>query len=199
MNTATAARPAKASAKQTGKGTGSSQPAPEGTTEVKTLAEAPPPLQTINEDKPRKVEQLGPARLQTAEFVRNVHVADAAPGTQPQDLEVPSYWAHVGLKLKARDRIEVWTDDNAWIAECVVLAASKTEAVVKVLGAWDLNGHQVAHDRADSALAAYRVEFRGHFERWGVIRKADNALVHSEEATEGAAYAWLKERLKAGV
>jgi hypothetical protein len=131
--------------------------------------------------------------------MRNQHVADAAPGTQPQDLENPTYWAHVAAKLKARDRIEVWTDDNAWMAECVVLAANRTEAVVKVLGAWDLNGHQVAHDRNDSDLQAYRVEYRGHFEKWGVIRKVDNALVHSQEATEGGAYAWLKERLKAGI
>ncbi len=72
-------------------------------------------------------------------------------------------------------------------------------AIVKVLGAWPLDGHQVAEDRKDSALKAYRVEFRGHFERWGVIRKVDNAVVHTQATTEGSAYAWLKERLKAGI
>lgn len=147
----------------------------------------------------RKVEQLGPARLSGAEFVRNQHIADAAPGTQPQDLEEPTFWAHVAVKLKARDRVEVWTDDNAWIAECVVLAASRTDAIVKVLGVWELNGHQVALDRKDTALKAYRVDFRGHFEKWGVIRKADNVVVHTQAATEGAAYTWLKERLNAGI
>lgn len=193
MNTATAVRP-----KQAGKGISSSMPAPEGAAETETILSASPPLQTTNEPV-RKVEQLGPARLQPSEYVRNTHVADAAPKTQPQDLENPTYWAHVATKLKARDRIEVWTDDNAWMAECVVLAASRTDAIVKVLGAWDLNGHQVATDRNDSELQAYRVEYRGHFEKWGVIRKVDNALVHSQEATEGGAYGWLKERLKAGI
>ena len=148
---------------------------------------------------PRKIEQLGPARLTGAEFMRNIHVADASPGTKPQDLEDPTFWAHVAAKMKPRDRIEVWVDDNSWFAECVVLGCTKTDALVKVLGVWDLNGHQIISDRADTNLKAYRVEFRGHFEKWGVIRKVDNEVVHTGEATEGGAWSWLKERLKAGV
>jgi hypothetical protein len=176
-------------------------PPPQAET-TKAAVELPQPLSAALQSLPdleRKVEQLGPARLTAAEFLRNVHVADAAPGTQPGDLEVPSYWAHVAQKLKARDRIEVWVDDNAWYAEVVVLGCTKTEAICKVLGAWDLNGHQLMTDRTDTALKSYRVEFRGHFEKWGVIRKVDDQVVHTGESTEGGAFAWLKERLKAGV
>lgn len=145
-----------------------------------------------------KVGQLGPSRLRTAEFVRNVHVADAAEGTKVEDLERPEFWAHVASKLQPRDRIEVWTDDNAWMAEGVVLAATRTDALVKVLGAWDLNGHQVLTDRAELATKGYEVKFRGHFEKWGVIRKTDREVVHTGSATEGAAWTWVRERLKAG-
>lgn len=146
-----------------------------------------------------KVGQLGPSRLRVAEYVRNLHVADAAEGTKVEDLERPEFWAHVAAKLQPRDRIEVWTDDNAWMAEAVVLAATRTDAVVKVLGAWDLNGHQVITDRAELGTKGYEVRFRGHFEKWGVIRKADTEVVHTGSATEGAAWSWVRERLKAGV
>ena len=186
MNTATAAKP-KAQAKAQAK----APPAPAAEPKAAVIQEPAEP--------PRKIEQLGPARLTAAEFMRNVHVADAAPNTRPQDLEDPTFWAHVAAKMKPRDRIEVWVDDNSWFAECVVLGCTKTDAVVKVLGVWDLNGHQIVSDRADSNLKAYRVEFRGHFEKWGVIRKVDNEVVHTGEATEGGAWSWLKERLKAGV
>ena len=147
----------------------------------------------------RKVEQLGPARLVEAEFCRRAWVATAHLNTEPGDLEVPTYWAHVANHLKPWDRIEVRTDDMSWYAECVVLDACKTEAAVKVLGAWILTPVDIERLRQDSDLIAYKVTHRGPYEMWSVVRKVDNQVVHSGSATEAGAFTWLKERLKAGI
>jgi hypothetical protein len=58
----------------------------------------------------------------------------------------PSFWAHVGSILRARDVIEVWPKDNSWMAELRVIESGPMFAKVAL---WS---KKTMETKADDAL-----------------------------------------------
>lgn len=144
----------------------------------------------------RKVQPLSTNRIKSGDFVRTFYVATAHENTEPQDLLRPEYFAHVAAQFKPRDRIEVWADDGSWIADLVVMGASRNSADVRLLNTYQINS---AHSPGDtpSELQSYFVKHRGVHSQWSVIRKADNHVVFEGGSSRAVADAWLTNHLKA--
>ena len=138
----------------------------------------------------RKVET--PTAIQEAEYRRTIWLLNAASGTQPDDVLVPEYWAHVGAKLKPWDRIEVRAADGTWYTELMVLDASRQWARVKTLvGPVMLTSADVSLTQTQAADAC-EVMHRGP-RKWSVVRKSDRAVMHEGEERRDAAEQWLAE------
>lgn len=144
----------------------------------------------------RKVQPIEEARIKSGDFVRAYYMATAFENTEPTDLLRPEYWAHFAKWLRLRDRIEVWANDASWIADVVVLGATKNSADVRILRVDYLSNVQPAGTEA-AGLKSYQVRYRGVHSQWSVIRVADGAVVHEGDGSEDAAKTWLSNHLKA--
>lgn len=144
----------------------------------------------------RKVQPIEESRIKSGDFVRAMYMGTAFENTEPTDLLKPEYWAHYAQKLRLRDRIEMWANDGSWVADVVVLGATKNSADVRVLRVDYLD--PINPDTANqSMLKSYDVRYRGIHSQWSVIRIADNAVVHEGEGSRTAADTWLANHLKA--
>lgn len=158
-----------------------------------TPNKATPTLKAVPE---RKVQPIEEARIKSGDFVRSFYMATAFENTEPTDLLKPEYWAHFAQKLRLRDRIEVWANDGSWVADVVVLGATKNAADVRLLRVDYIDNVQPSGE-APSELKSYDVRYRGIHSQWSVIRVADNAVVHEGEGSRTAADTWLTNHLKA--
>lgn len=141
---------------------------------------------------PRPVALTQP-RFRQAEFDRNVWAATPEQGVTLETLKEPSFWAHVAGKLKMGDRIEVLADDMSYFAEFIVLAATRTEAAVKLLRHVELSQEV----RLAENLQTHKVEWSGRHTKWRVIRKSDKAVIKSGFESQQLAANWLSDHLKA--
>ena len=141
----------------------------------------------------RKLQALSGARLQFAEQVRNQWQITVPVGTLPDDLLVPAFWAHVGIRLRVRDQIEVWAEDGQWFCVLLVVDRDRNWAkVVPIIGPIGLS-REVTDDQANAGFmeAQFEVLWRGP-RKWSVVRKADRGVVHENEETKDGAEQWLK-------
>lgn len=144
----------------------------------------------------RKIQPLEESRIKSGDFVRQFYVATAFENTEPADLMAPEYWAHFAQKLRLRDRIEVWANDASWMADVVVLGATKNAADVRILSVAYIDGMKPIGDAPDG-IKSYEVRYRGIHSQWSVVRVADGAVVHEGEGSRAAADTWLVNHLKA--
>ncbi len=144
----------------------------------------------------RKVQPIEEARIKSGDFIRALYMATAFENTEPTDLLEPEYWAHFAQKLRLRDRIEVWANDGSWIADVVVLGATKNSADVRLLRVDYIDNVRPAGEQPDG-FKSYDVRYRGIHSQWSVIRVADGAVVHEGEGSRAAADTWLTNHLKA--
>lgn len=145
----------------------------------------------------RKVQPLENGRMEEAEFKRTVMVATAHPGTLPDDLLKPEYWAYVSNRLKPWDEIVVRADDGTWLAKYVVTEAGRTYARVHMMEQHNLSTRDVALSATRLVIGEYEVLHRGEHQKWSVVRTNDRAVVHEFEETQGGAVNWANERIKA--
>lgn len=146
------------------------------------------PATGLKEEKKRDVS-LTANRLKQAEFTRTIYTATVERGHSKTDLLDPKYWAHIAIKLKRGDRIEVMAEDGSYFAELMVIACERTWAQVHILHWHDLNATTV--QMTPEIQQDYLIDFKGP-ERWCVIRRADNAILQSKLNTEGEAKTWLE-------
>lgn len=165
--------------------------------------EAPTPIvRSTDQPQPgvvarKPVPAIGPERFKTAEYERQIHVANADEGTRPEDITMPDYWAHAAAQMKPWDRIEVRANDGTWFAELLVLDVSRQWAKVHVLALHRFSDFDTSLSGATLNLP-YFVTHKGPQLKWCVIRRVDNAIVHQEAGTPEAATTWMNERMKAG-
>ena len=145
----------------------------------------------------RKVQELNPTRMAECEFKRTLYVCTAHENTEPEDLLSPDYWTNVADKLRPWDKIEARADDGSWYAEFLVLETSRRWARVVMLNKHNLTTGDVSLTQAK--LDEYSVEFKGPERKWSVIRRNDQEMLHEGEQTKASAFAWLSERIKAGL
>lgn len=63
---------------------------------------------------------------------RTVYLVEVPVDLQFDEILKPSFWAHVGERLRPRDVIEVWPKDNTWRAEFFVIEAGRNFAKVSL-------------------------------------------------------------------
>ena len=163
---------------------------------AQATATAPAQSEAPAKGEDRKITPIDDQRFKLAEHGREHWLATAHENTRPSDLLRTDYWAHVSNKLRPRARIEMWANDGSWMAEYVVLEASRNWARVAMLQAHILTGADISQTQADG-LSPYEIAHRGPHHQWSVIRKIDREVMHDGEPTMQGCVDWLQERMKA--
>lgn len=133
--------------------------------------------------------KLTPHNFREADYRRTEYLVTADPGTKIADLTTRDYWAHVAAKMRARDRVEVHAHDGSWMAEMLVVQASRVGATLAIL-----HKHDLTKAAATPAASADEVNitFRG-FAKWSAVRKADKKVLVDGLDSEQEVRDWLKK------
>jgi hypothetical protein len=164
---------------------------------------------------PRRTNRkLNPPRIKLAEYARNIHQITPELGTTLDDILAPEYWAHVGFNLKARDRIEVETEDMTWFAELYVIKAQRLPgtaftASVRLMRYVDLTGEAElkrlmgvveeapAIPLADAGNAEFEIAWKGPAKKFVIIRRSDKVVMRDGIASKVEAQAIIDTDLPA--
>lgn len=119
-----------------------------------------------------------------ADYARAVWRLTPEPGTTPEDVLVPSYYAHIAKQLKPGARIEVAPADGSWLAELYVRSADATSARVALLELYTFG------EAPRGEATAYEVKHRGP-RGWSVVRLSDKKVVFENGATKEDADKWV--------
>lgn len=133
--------------------------------------------------------KLTPHNFQDAEYKRRCYLVTAERGTAVADLISAEYWVHVASRLKPRDRIEVHAYDGSWMAELLVVAASRLIATMVLLSEYDLTASATTPAVSDDGV---ETKWRGPSAKWSAIRLSDKAVLVEGLDTKDAVAAWLK-------
>lgn len=123
-------------------------------------------------------------RIKQADFIRTVWSAQPEPGTTLDEMLLPEYWANVAKTLKKGDRIDVMSDDGAWLAELFVRASADNSVLVTVLQKYVFSAPEAPADDA------FEIKHRGGA-KWSVIRKSDKRVLVENMETRGEADTWV--------
>lgn len=130
-----------------------------------------------------------------AQFKQNIHYAIVPKGVTLNDAMHRDYWANVAQRLSDMDKIVMVADDRSFYAEAIVLMKAHNWAILRLcFPAMDLAGAS----RPAAPTAEYEVQDIGLQLGWGVVRKADGAVVlgngqfRTREQAENAMRDWLK-------
>jgi len=142
----------------------------------------------------KKVDRiLNPQRFGLAEYKRNIWHVVAELGTEPDDVMVPAYWAHVAEQFKPFDEIRVTIDDGAWVLYLLVTSCDRNWAKV-----FKLAFHELMDDMSAPAKSIrHEVAWKGPHLKWCVVRVSDGAKVSEGHADKTAAAAWMSEHERA--
>lgn len=144
--------------------------------------------------EPKEIPAFHPNRMKLAEQAYRRFRFLVPSGTAVDDLKRPSIWAHVARDWRPNDIVEVMPDDRAWFAECFVLDCGTQYAKLQVLRESKLEAVKVG---GLAAVPGHSIEYGGEHEKWRVIRDADRKILKSGHATQGDAFNWLTNHLKA--
>lgn len=148
----------------------------------------------MSSEKKVTAASLHPSHFKSAEYTRNVFVAVAAIGTKREDMLRLDYWAHVALKLKPWDTIDVRAEDSSFLGTYVVRNADRTWARVHEMSFTLFEAQKMKPEEVEAIREQYDVKMRGP-KGWTVIRKNGNAVIHEGEHSKEDAEAWLSKFL----
>lgn len=131
-------------------------------------------------------------RFSDASYKRNLWNVIIPHDVPFEDVENPSYWAHVAQKLRPMDRIEVFREDGTEWAELLVVMTDRVSAKVVVL-------NRVALERAavEDSDPQYRIEWAGPHHKFRVVRVSDKEVIQSGFDSRDLAQMSLREYTKA--
>lgn len=146
--------------------------------------------------------QLPPQALQLFEYVSTRHDALIPQGVKPEELQAPAFWAHHSVRLKPYDEIRARAEDGTWMAEYVVVDASRTWARVQMkpgsmlrLSTRDVSLSQASEDQVKAFIEAHSVSYRGPH-KWSVVRIADRNVLAEGIEQKDDARAWLEKHAR---
>lgn len=122
-----------------------------------------------------------------AEYARVVWRLTPEPGTSPEDVLVPAYYAHVAKQLKPGARIEVAPADGSWFMELYVRSSDANAAKVALLELYTFD------EVAQVETAVFEVKHRGP-KGWSVVRTSDKAVVFENGKTKDEATKWIADQ-----
>lgn len=137
---------------------------------------------------------IGP-RFTLAEQTRNIHVATVEAGVSWEDVQNPAFWVHVARRARRCDRIEVYTDDNSYFGELMVVDIGA--AFLKVVPLRYVELASPVGEASAAVADGYSIQWKGPALKFCVIRDTDKARVHEGEAERSGAVAWLQAHTKA--
>lgn len=132
---------------------------------------------------------LRPHLLSEAQFGRKEYRVTLEQGTQYEDMFDPSFWAHVALKLKVDDLIQVKPADGSWWAELLVRSKGRVSVTVAELRKVDFaDAKQSSGDEGQ-----YEIKWRGPNAKWSAVHKVTKAIAVEGLETKEEVSAWLKK------
>lgn len=139
--------------------------------------------------KGRPVGPLLRSRLTGADHFRTIHTAQVEQGTSEERLLDPQFWKMVAAQLRMNDRIEVYCEAGSFFAELMVRNVG-----TNLVGVQLLRFHQLDQARPSNNLNPdYEITWLGSYNKFGVVRRADKAIIRDKIATEELAYQELKD------
>ncbi len=149
----------------------------------------------------KAIPQLSPDSLKQLDYVSTRHDAVIMQGLEPKDLLVPAFWAHHAVKLRPMDEIRARAEDGTWVAYLIVLASDRTWARVHIdrvlkLTTADVSLTQATEEEVKKLKADYKIAYAGP-EKYRVVRKADNNVMHSGCEQKVDAERWLDTYVRA--
>jgi hypothetical protein len=144
--------------------------------------------------KKEAVYRLTGPRMKEASYARTVYHVTPEAGTPFEALLRAEYWAHVAIKLRPMDRVEVLAEDGGYFAELLVISTSRLAATVAVLS-------HVVLTSADQAPATdegrYDTKWGGPVAKWRVVRRVDNVVVRDGFANKDEARRFIDDLAQA--
>lgn len=133
--------------------------------------------------------KLTPHNFREADYKRTSYLVTAERGTKISDLTGRDYWSHVAARLRPRDRVEVHAADGSWLAELMVVQASRVGATLVLLNEYDLTATSAASVVNEDEVS---IKHRGGA-KWSAIRNSDKAILIDGLDTREEVVAWLKK------
>ncbi len=135
--------------------------------------------------------QLPPTRLKHAEFARSKYRVEPVAGASLEDVANLEYLGHVAERLRPGDLLEIMPECMSWYAEALVVDATRLSARIQVILG------PIAIDAGEQVLASDVFEARwiSPTARFGVIRKADGALMAKQFPAKADAEQWIAQRV----
>lgn len=143
---------------------------------------AAPPAQA-QVPKKKETPTIHPQRFQEAEFATKTWFVTVEHGVTFDQVRDPAFWAHIAQQVKPYEEFKVVQEDGSWIAWLLVLASDRAWVRTHVLSFHDLTKEKVP----DVKSAAHRVEWKGPFHKWTVIRNSDGEMVKTKLDSKEAA------------
>ena len=136
--------------------------------------------------------QLASNRLHFAESRRNIFCVTPEVGTPYEEILKDAYWAHVSVKMKPGDRIEVNAEDGSYYAELLVQDAGRLYAKVAQIIFVKLDAVEVKE--GGLMMEGYEVKWQGPQLKWCVLRGKDRLKDGMDKAS---AVQWMQSHAKA--
>lgn len=144
--------------------------------------------------KPRKIPELHLERVSLSEQRRQQWFVFIPHGTEPRDLEEASYWANLSHLLKKHDLIEcVWEDGKG---EALLRVLGSGQGWVKVITIGGREYPKFSVEVLNTILPGHKVKYTNDFQKWAVVREADQRVLKDQCDTEEEAYRWLSNYAK---
>lgn len=140
---------------------------------------------------------LSSSGLERSEYSRMQYSVLVPGGVRPEDVLVPSFWAHHSDTLKARDLIEVVAEDNSFEMTLRVFTTGIQYVKVRELSrhVWGEPASNTSPEQADEVepfkLDEITVTWGGPAHKWRVLN--GNNLVSKGHKTKEEAEARAKE------
>lgn len=133
-----------------------------------------------------------PERIGLAEEKRQDWVVDLPFAHTLEDALDPGYWAHVAGTMQPGDHIELRAEDGSWRADLVVDFCERNYARVVLKHLLKMQ----ADTQAPTTSIKHKVEWKGNYNRYCVIRTSDEKMLQSGFRTRAEADHWLTEHEK---
>ncbi|WP_420961055.1 hypothetical protein [Brucella sp. IR073] len=149
------------------------------------------------------MKQITSANVKLAEYARQIHVVVAPHGVTLEDALKPDFWAHVAYQIKARDKIELWAEDETWYAELIVYKAGRLaiycECIFIVTFSKEAKKPSKAkNEDGEEVVPGYYVGWGGPVHKWRVVRKSDGEVM-SHGHNKDDAIEWAREHVQEAV
>lgn len=136
--------------------------------------------------------QLASNRLHEARTRRNIWTVTPEHGTPFEEILKDGYWAHVSVKMRPGDRVEVLAEDGSYFAELLVQDAGRLYAKVYPLRHVKLEAVEVTE--GGPMMEGYEVKWQGPILKWCVLRGKDRL---KDGMDKHSAVQWMQNHAKA--